>query len=235
MSRDFDVDFFYENGYIVVEDAVDEKLIENYLTLWEQVNSDRPEGWSRLKTFTRSFNQYSEILAILCCGSIRSFFQSIDKDPVLHADITYSVSTQLDWHQDDVYSDDSSLDGYFGVWVALEDIHPNSGPISFIPGSHLWDLDLAKVSPAEVKQEYLPLFNKQRLQYYVDQISNRNSTEEFFIGKKGDILIWNGRLVHKGSTPLDKNLTRMSLIGHYSHYDGDVCRYNSGVLYALGD
>ena len=36
-----------------------------------------------------------------------------------------------------------------------------------------------------------------------------------FLPKKGDAIIWHGRLIHRGANPRNNDLTRKSLIGHY--------------------
>jgi ectoine hydroxylase-related dioxygenase (phytanoyl-CoA dioxygenase family) len=227
------MEFFYKNGYAILPNAIDNELINKYLDLWSRVNKDRPEGWSRLKSFTRSFNEHIEILDILCSESIYEFFQSIGHDPVLHADITYSVSTQLNWHQDNTSSITDSADTYYGSWVALEDISPKSGPLCVMPGSHLWDMNYSIIDPKNCVEEIQTSFNSNRLEYYLSEIE-KNSVEEVpFLAKKGDVLIWHGRLLHRGSTPEDYSMTRMSLIGHYSEYSGPVSRHKSGSLYAL--
>lgn len=233
MTDACDAESFYENGYSIIKSCIDESLINDYLELWHKVNNDRPEGWSKLKSFTRSFNDYSEILNILCSKRISSFFECIGKDPVLHADITYSVSTQLNWHQDNTSSSEDLSDTYFGSWVALEDIHPDSGPISYIPGSHLWDMDYENIDPKNIEDKDVVKFNSERLDYYKSQIDLREAEEKFFTAQKGDVLMWHGKLLHRGSTPNDFSLTRMSLIGHYSEYKGPVKRHNNGTLYAI--
>ena len=39
---------------------------------------------------------------------------------------------------------------------------------------------------------------------------------EDFIAKKGDVLLWHSRLMHRGSTPNDPDIQRRSCIAHYS-------------------
>ena len=224
---------FNSRGYVVLPGAIDEDLIDEYLDLWSRFNVDRPEGWSKLKTFTRSFNEYYEIRNILCSKSIHDFFTHIGHDPVLHADITYAVSTQLNWHQDNTSSSDGSIDTYYGSWVALEDISPKSGPLCVVPGSHIWDMDYNIIDPVNCNEKEDSAFKARRLEYYLEEIEIRNVPEFSFTANKGDILIWHGRLLHRGSVPHDYSMSRMSLIGHYSKYSGPVSRHKNGCLYAL--
>jgi ectoine hydroxylase-related dioxygenase (phytanoyl-CoA dioxygenase family) len=37
-----------------------------------------------------------------------------------------------------------------------------------------------------------------------------------FLASKGDVLIWHGRLIHRGTAPTQPGLLRKSLIAHYS-------------------
>ena len=43
------------------------------------------------------------------------------------------------WHRDAQYWPFWSHDGLFTAWIALSDVTPESGPVRFIPGSHLWE------------------------------------------------------------------------------------------------
>ncbi|MEM0962707.1 MAG: phytanoyl-CoA dioxygenase family protein [Bacteroidota bacterium] len=51
-------------------------------------------------------------------------------------------ATSVGWHQDYLYwrNNWESADGLLTAWVALSDVTPDSGPMSFVPGSHRWGL-----------------------------------------------------------------------------------------------
>jgi len=48
------------------------------------------------------------------------------------------------------------------------------------------------------------------------ELASKGSKIERFSAEKGDILIWHGRLVHRGSSPRRMDLLRKSVISHYS-------------------
>ena len=50
---------------------------------------------------------------------------------------------------------------------------------------------------------------------YVNYLPLWNFFLFIFLPKKGDAIIWHGKLIHRGAPPVDKSLTRKSLIGHY--------------------
>ncbi|MCW3641542.1 phytanoyl-CoA dioxygenase family protein, partial [Burkholderia cenocepacia] len=54
--------------------------------------------------------------------------------------LNFRVGTQQKLHTDAVHF--SSIPQRFmcGVWVALEDIYPEAGPLQLVPGSHNWPM-----------------------------------------------------------------------------------------------
>jgi ectoine hydroxylase-related dioxygenase (phytanoyl-CoA dioxygenase family) len=51
--------------------------------------------------------------------------------------------------------------------------------------------------------------------FFEKEIEKRGAEIVSFIAEKGDVIIWHGHLVHRGSMPQNRNITRKSLIGHY--------------------
>jgi hypothetical protein len=66
------------------------------------------------------------------------------------------------------------------------------------------------------------------------QIQNTNSKVMKFHAKKGDILIWHAKLMHRGSIPKNPDLFRPAFIAHYSNIRGrrdfsaDITRHGNG-------
>jgi ectoine hydroxylase-related dioxygenase (phytanoyl-CoA dioxygenase family) len=48
------------------------------------------------------------------------------------------------------------------------------------------------------------------------EIARRGAGVQRFVARRGDVLIWHGRLMHRGSKPNNAALLRKSLICHYS-------------------
>jgi len=53
--------------------------------------------------------------------------------------LSENESGNAGWHRDAQYWPFWSQTGLFTAWIALSDVTPRSGPVQFIPGSHLWD------------------------------------------------------------------------------------------------
>ena len=104
----------------------------------------------------------------------------------------------------------------------MDDIHPDAGPFEFVPGSHKWPL----LSADKVKAQ-MPAYQRNRIdwpriseaivvQAFDREIERQGLKTELFMAKKGDVLIWHSRLLHRGSKPRDPKRLRKSLIAHYS-------------------
>lgn len=165
-----------------------------------------------------------EAMALSTSGPLASILESlIGKAMAVQLNLTGWLSTRRDWHQDS-YLSRKGTGWRLATWIALEDIHPDSGPFEFVPGSHRWpSLDNDKV------RSFLPqyLLNadwpRWADRYVVPackaEIKKRNAGIKQFIAKKGDVLIWHGSLLHRGTIPLDPLRPRKSFIAHYSAVD----------------
>ena len=118
--------------------------------------------------------------------------------------------------------------GYMcGVWIALEDIHPDSGPLIIYPRSHrlippvyMKGLGIEKVKD----RDYKDLGNRM-LEYLEGEIEKHRLESLVYTPKRGEVLIWHENLIHGALRRRDLSLTRRSLVGHYyacgaiSYYD----------------
>ena len=129
-----------------------------------------------------------------------------------------------------------------GVWVALEDIHPDAGPLEFYPGSHrLKNIDGIDVGqhPLHNPTAQPDSFNGNATQISVQQLwEERLRASELapskFLARKGQALIWVHNLLHGGAARTDIERTRWSQVTHY-YFEG--CNYYTPLLskYAIGN
>lgn len=153
----------------------------------------------------------------------------IGEQMMLHLCLTPWVSTERNWHQDDYLNPPHVNSWYAAVWIALDDIHPDAGPFEYIPGSHTWPLMrrekvLAHLTPEEREAadpisgaKLWPKLSERIVTPAIeDEIAARGIAPKQFIAKKGDVLIWHGRLMHRGTEPKNSALLRKALIAHYS-------------------
>lgn len=131
--------------------------------------------------------------------------------------LNFPVGTQQHYHTDSVHF--SSVPERFmcGVWVALEDIDADSGPLTYYPGSHQWPIYVNEHigrSGQLTQAAYEPLWQQ--------LISINNARPTRFSARKGQALIWAANLLHGGSAQNDPHRTRWSQVTHYYF---DDCAY----------
>lgn len=129
--------------------------------------------------------------------------------------LNFPVGTQQHFHSDAIHF--SSVPERFmcGVWVALEDIRADAGPLVYYPTSHKWpviynDMLQRRVGSTRNKaaqEPYEPVWRA--------MIESAGVEPEIFLARKGQALIWAANLLHGGSKQRDPTLTRWSQVTHY--------------------
>ena len=138
--------------------------------------------------------------------------------PVATQSLYFEYGSLQPLHRDPWFVNHSPRTHLLAAWWALEDIHLDSGPLSYVPGSHR--LPFYRFSTDDVVfhdprvEEHERRAARQHLQ---DQISNREVVR--FSAKKGQVLLWHSALVHGGSPVLDATRTRRSFVVHFGRLD----------------
>lgn len=205
-----DIKEAYEsNGYAIIEQAISKEKINNFKNKYLTISNLEYNNKNILSSFY-NYTNFPELMDILCDTKIFNFFNEVNMEVALHASSATIVSSDIEWHQDCRVGSREAGDNYIGVWVALEDISSSSGPFQLIPGSHRWDVPFDDLYP---KEKFTS--SEKPYTYFNEVIKKNNSEIVSFLPKIGDILFWHGHLVHRGSTPNDRHITRMAAIGHY--------------------
>jgi hypothetical protein len=145
------------------------------------------------------------------------------------------------WHQDDYFNPQDSMGRHAAIWMAMGDIDPDSGPFEFVPGSHKWPClrrekiwTWLKPGVAANGIEWMLASENIVVKAADEQIKATGSEVVQFDAKKGDILIWHSKLMHRGSIPKNQKLLRPSLICHYRSlrcwrdFSADITRHGDG-------
>lgn len=131
--------------------------------------------------------------------------------PVLCNSLSFEFGSQQPDHVDSLYMTPQTDGHLIAIWVALEDCHPDAGPLRYYPGSN-------KI-PAYIfsngGRSAIPEEMDQWSAYIADNLTSRGLTPHHFPAKKGDVFIWSCNLLHGGSHIKDKDKTRRSLVFHY--------------------
>ena len=162
----------------------------------------------------------------------------------MHLNLTGWKSTERDWHQDDYLNPATVNAHYLAVWFALEDIHPDCGVFQYVPGTHRWPsvrghIVRQHLPHREANSTMWPTYSENILTPIVErQLAETGAEPQVFLPKKGDVLVWHGKLIHRGSRPIDDSLERRAIITHYSAVDKrpdmpNVQRHEEGGLFMV--
>jgi len=131
--------------------------------------------------------------------------------------LNFSVGTQQHYHSDSVHFSACPERFMAGVWVALEDIDSDNGPLVYYPGSHalpVFTNEHVGRNPewgaAKPYTQY-PAFER-AWEAIVESLDLKPLQ---FHARKGQALIWAANLLHGGSAQKDLKRTRYSQVTHY--------------------
>jgi phytanoyl-CoA hydroxylase len=119
-------------------------------------------------------------------------------------------------HRDPWFVVTKPVHNLFACWIALEDIHLDSGPLTYVPQSHqipfLRDYkDNIILHAPHVDQSFKQAVYK----HMKEQVGEAAIEPKVFTAKKGQAFIWHGSLVHGGSPIVNEELTRNSFVVHF--------------------
>ena len=235
--------FWAENGYLIAQGLIASEVCDEYIALRESLEL----GPHRFPTFT-PYVEHDVIRRMCCSVAVNTIINDlIGEELGLHFNLSQYVSTERGWHQDEYLNPPQTFGRYLAVWIAIDDVPEASGPFEFVPGSHkLPTVARDKVMPF-LKQEfqlgYSPSYDWSVHSAsfvnpaYFYKMATSGAPPVKFLGKKGDVLFWHSRLIHRGSPPENRNIYRPGLIGHYSPirsarwFGSDIRRYGNGGYY----
>ena len=144
------------------------------------------------------------------------------RKPVCFQTLNFEAPTQQAPHSDSMHFTPTPPEYMCGVWVALEDIDMDNGPLIYFPGSHrLPFLDYSDIPSAAKAEDFSDHweFAKARNSQYETHISRlideHGFKPEYGTISKGQALIWSANLLHGGAPLNDGTRTRNSQVSHY--------------------
>lgn len=230
---------WWEQGFLIKEKFVPDDVLDRY---WERrAQLDAPGGW----TTGAPFLTVPEALDLSVYKPLVDLLERLIGEPMaVNLNLTGVISTERNWHQDDYLNYAGTKSWYCAVWFAVKDIDPDSGPFQYVPGSHRWpvvrrDRIRLFLPPDQREGHEWPKRTEAILDpILIREIEQRSAQVQSFAAKKGDVLIWHGRLVHRGSPPRVPGTVRHGFIAHYTglnHWANgpNVGHHRDGGMYFL--
>jgi ectoine hydroxylase-related dioxygenase (phytanoyl-CoA dioxygenase family) len=226
---------FERDGYLVIDPGLDEATLDGAVRDLE--GEFRPERFARLRRgpFGRPpLKRYSyrdatriqdawrtsrNVRAIALAPRVLGVLQALyDRRPLPFQTLNFHVGTQQPAHSDAVHFNSKPPGFMCGVWVALEDIDRDNGPLVYYPGSHRRpELTMEDVGAPPTPEGY-----RQYERYLAGLIDRERLEPRYGHLRKGQALVWAANLLHGGAKQNDRSRTRLSQVTHY-FFEG--CRY----------
>jgi ectoine hydroxylase-related dioxygenase (phytanoyl-CoA dioxygenase family) len=147
------------------------------------------------------------------------------RKPLPFQTLNFRLGTQQKVHSDAIHFNSDPPGFMCGVWVALEDMDMDNGPLVYYPGSHkLPEVTMQDLgAPADGTYESYQYYER-----HVDEQIERHELEPAYATiSKGQAFVWSSNILHGGSPRRDENRTRHSQVTHY-FFEG--CRYYTPLV-----
>lgn len=247
---------FHDEGYLGISLALDDQIFdqidEDVERLWQKRPNHVAYAYQGLLTrFSDAklehrapsyriadLHTYSEAaLSLYLQPQVFEYIELILGEPAIATQSLYfEWGSQQQLHRDSVYSAHLMRPDHLLVaWIALEDIGADSGPVTYVPGSHRvpyyryssgqFAFELSQDSDREARAAE---------EWYRGRCQEAGLSAEVFTCARGDVLLWHPSLIHGGSPPVDRSLTRKSLVVQYST-ESTMWRTQNSYVEGSGD
>ncbi len=211
---------FHQKGYLIADFSLDTAMLD---AIVNQVQPLYPQEYQLNPTLPArvqdAWKDVDEVRQLATHKTISSALEQLfGRKSLPFQTLNFPIGTRQFTHSDTVHF--NSIPGNFmvGVWVALEDIDEDNGPLLYYPGSHL--LHEYSMQDFGLKPGY---HNYAKYEECIQEVVEKEKLEpEYGTIKKGEALIWHANLLHGGAPQKDLGRTRQSQVTHYYFAD---CQY----------
>lgn len=223
---------FAENGYVVIDPEIEdfEELATDISTNFHYEHKGKVgDAWFFKDRIQDAWTFNDSVKKIAIAPRILELLKVLyRREPIPFQTLNFRVGTQQTTHSDAIHFHSVPSRFMCGVWIALEDIDLNNGPVHYYPGSHklpIVDLnDLGLIATTQKKSyQYYPVYEK----FLQDLIKTQGLQKVDLQIRKGQALVWAANLLHGGSPILDSMRTRFSQVTHFYFAD---CMYYIPML-----
>ena len=214
---------FERHGYLVLDDVVEEDTLDSIVADLGGLFGKAPYEEGGVKYFRRRIQdawKISEsVKSVALAPSVLGLLDDLyGRRPLPFKTLNFLRGTEQAPHADAIHFSTLPEGFMCGVWVALEDIDADNGPLVYYEGTH----KLPYVRPAdfgvEAKWENYPSYE----QYVADLIEREGLEPLYGTIKKGQAIVWAANLLHGGAPQRDHDRTRLSQVTHYFF---ECCKY----------
>jgi ectoine hydroxylase-related dioxygenase (phytanoyl-CoA dioxygenase family) len=215
------------DGVAIVRDAIPGDLCDQAIADFADYCAEDPTRvhYDTLNRETRVVNFHRRSDPAMRIGTNPELMRLLDylfgMEACLYTSLTFKYGTQQPIHRDTPHFGTWPQGYFFGMWVALEDVRDDAGPLMYHRGGHRFainqramyerlELENPHLGPEEIADLALHVFG--------DEVTSKSleltGPPELLPVRKGDVVIWHPELPHGGSLSKDPTKTRWSIVYH---------------------
>lgn len=223
------VESFLDKGYAIIPGSLSADACD---TLVERFRRFERDNADKLSPFIGADGHYPRLVNIHL--AMTELFETFSRNPqalavqdflfdaetCLYTSLFYERGSAQPLHRDTPYFCTRPEYRYFGMWVALEDVDEDNGPLMALEGGHLiGELDRAAIA-REVLGPGVPVPTDSQQLWDAYQAGVKRQGEALGLNvctlpvKKGTTIIWHPQLPHGGAPIRDIKRTRFSFVMH---------------------
>lgn len=229
------VQSFARDGYVVIDPGIAENTLDGAIADLDgrYVANGSASYYSDSRRIQDAWNLSEHVRSIATAPRVLEILQALyRRTPIPFQTLNFRIGSEQRTHSDAAFFDSIPSRFMAGVWVALEDVDGDNGPLRYYPGSQKlppWNLSDLGVLASNQSHE---LENLSVYEDFVEALIASSPYEEKRLHiRKGQALIWAANLYHGGSPILDPDRTRFSQVTHY-YFAG--CMYYTPLTSDLG-
>ena len=219
---------FERDGYLVIDLDVDPGLLDRVVADCEALYGGphrKEDGVIYYPNRVQDAWRISENVKALALepGMLALLEELYGRKPLPFQTINFRRGTEQAAHSDALHFSSMPAGFMAGVWVALEDMDMDNGPLVYYPGSQkLPMVTMRDVGVGASKAEY------QSYERHIAELIEREGLEPRYATiAKGQALVWASNLLHGGAEQRDRTRTRHSQVTHV-FFEG--CKYYTPML-----
>lgn len=214
--------FYRENGYLVLEGVFSQEECQRFVEHMEDLHTGRKhlEGFFQQDKYgDRTFNQHlydPVVLDLLIHPRLhKPLADCFGGEPEGIQTMHFYEGSEHPLHQDQYYLPDC-----MSAWMAMVRVDENNGPLIVQPGSNRGRL----ITKSDVPMALLPgeTYELQQHNRYfptVQQVFRENGADAVQVMvNAGDVILFDGKLIHGGAQILKPGTRRHALACHYIPY-----------------
>ena len=204
-------------GYSILDHRIDDETINNVIRDLSGNYRYDSENYNLNNRIENAFLQSESVKHVACNEYILDFLENyFDESVFPFQTLNFERGSGQRLHSDFYHFASSEFSKMVGVWVALENISIDSGPLLVCPFSHkqpyIFPEDI-KLKSGSKKEPYK--FYSKYEDYIENLVKERNLEIKKVTLSKGEILVWHSNLIHGGAQVVNKDSTRLSQVTHY--------------------